>query len=232
MIKFVTLLAVADICPDVCCEGDDPRSTEPKPALKVCSSNVETLAVAAAALLFLPKPSLHLDGFFVIRFGPIEVVAGGGDIDKIEEGKAFTLRGSNTLKSVPAPTFVGGTPIGSKRTEAAEEVLLALLISLANDCDAAARFRHVSFCKVVGLVEQEDIEGVAEAEPLPFRSPRFRRLVVEAEREDDSTSSCLLLSSSASSSLSRMIESSSLSNVGSNLSDGARESDGARFTAE
>lgn len=64
----------------------------------------------------------------------------------------------------------------------------AWLISRARDCDATARVVSVSSC---------DIVGVPATAPLPFRTPRFLRLLVEVDlevimisREDSCGSSC------------------------------------------
>ena len=133
MIKLVTLLAVVDMCDD-----DKDGSTE------LDSSCGETCPLAAeAAAWFFPKPSFHLECFFVTGAATF-VTVGGGGVDKIAEGKANILTGSNTLGLESNPTEL---------IELLEEgALLALLISLTRDCDAAARLRHVSSCKLVGLV--------------------------------------------------------------------------------
>lgn len=145
--------------------------------------------------LFFPKLSFHLDGFFVTGMGTEGATGTGGTAGAATGGIGLEL-----------------------------ELLEALLISLASDCEASARVASASSFGEVG--------GATEL-PLPFLAPRFLRLVVEVDRDSipSTSTSCELQvdcsgCSSSSGSWSKTVESSHTSSFSyAGPRDGARESE-------
>lgn len=182
MSRLVTLLAVdAMALADV--GGATSSTGEIRPAA------VEAAALAASAdALFLPKLSFHLDGFLVTGAGGAFTVgagAGATGLAKSAEGTAYMDTGSKGFL----------TRAGLLEPERWEDDLEAMLISRASDWDASARVASVLSCGEVGLV------GIV---PLPFLAPRFRRLLVDVDRDvmPSISTSTSPSSASASSSLS------------------------------
>jgi hypothetical protein len=218
------LLAVVDLANEVCeCEYCDERSRD---GGGETSSTGETRPAAAAALarvepLFLPKLSFHFDGFLVMGEGVIGEgtavvavaveLADKGERGKRGVGKAYIATGSKGLLEalVDVERNDGGR----------EEALDAMLISRARVWEAAAKVDKVSSWVSVGLVD---------VAPLPLRRPRFRRLVVDMDRDVRPSASASASSPSSSFSLSMTVESSSLSIAGPK--DGARESERGGIT--
>lgn len=164
MMRLVTLLAVVDI------GGEPPISRD---VGGETSSTGDTRPAAKAVALFLPKLSFHLEGFFVTGGGILVGADGGGGCCP-----RLLVRGALSSAEGRANMEIGSNGSRARREEVdvlmdtdlwLDEVLDALLISRARDCEASANVASVS-----------SLESVVTM-PLPLRAPLFLRLLVEVD---------------------------------------------------
>ena len=183
--RSVTLLAVVDI------DGGEPTTSGDVDG--GTSSTGDTRPGTEAATLFLPKPSFHFDGFLL---GADGVETAEADVDvlrRVDEGvlrtdaeelrkedEATPLRGAASRADGIANIDTGSNGSRGRRVDELEafvdmdllvdvDFFEALLISRANDCEASAKLASISSLEVVTM------------EPLPFRAPRFLRLLVDVD---------------------------------------------------